>query len=192
MRHAYDVISTERVWAGRIIKVRVDQVAMPGGRIGQRDVVEHPGAVGVVVLDPTDRVLLIRQYRHSIAEVIWEIPAGIRDVAGEDLVHTAQRELLEEAGLRAATWHVLCDGLSSPGMSDESYRVFLAREPSEVPAADRPELTDEELDLDPTWVDLDEACAWVLAGTIRNSMCGLGVLAAARARDVGFRGLREI
>ena len=104
---------------------------------------------------------------------------------------TAQRELVEEAGLRAHEWSVLCDVLSSPGMSDEAYRVFLARRPVVVAESDRPALHDEEVDLDPTWVDLDEALRWVDDGTIRNAMCVIGVLGAARARSSGYRGLRS-
>lgn len=189
MSHSYDVVSSEQVFSGRVIRVRVDQVRMPGGRTGRRDIVEHPGAVGVVVLDADGRVLLIRQYRHSVGEVLWEIPAGLRDIAGESLADNARRELLEEAGVHARRWDVLCDALTSPGMTDETVRVFLAREPAVVSADERPELHEEELDLDPTWVDLDQACDWVLDGTIRNALCALGVLSAARARDAGFVGL---
>ncbi len=190
MTHSYDVTSSEVVFNGRVISLRVDQVTMPGGRVGQRDIVVHPGAVGVIVVDDDDRVLLIRQYRHSVADSLWEVPAGIRDVAGEDLVVTAQRELVEEAGLRAREWYVLGDVLSSPGMTDEAYRVFLARGPEPVPVGERPELHDEELDLDPTWVDLDEALRWVDDGTIRNGMCVVAVLGADRARRTGYRSLR--
>ena len=189
MTHRYDVTSSEVVFAGRVISLRVDQVQMPGGGIAQRDIVVHPGAVGVAVLDDADRVLLIRQYRHSVGEVLWEVPAGIRDVPDEPLVVTAQRELLEEAGMRAGRWHVLADVLSSPGMSDEAYRVFLARDPVAVDHADRPQLHDEELDLDPTWVPLDQALGWVDDGTIRNGMCVIAVLGADRARRTAYGGL---
>lgn len=188
--HRYDVVGSDVVFAGRVISVRVDRVVMPGGGVAQRDIVVHPGAVGVAVVDDADRILLIRQYRHSVADVLWEVPAGIRDIDGEDLVVTAQRELVEEAGLRAAEWYVLCDVLSSPGMSDEAYRVFLARDPVAVPDDDRPVLHDEELDLDPTWVDLDQALQWVDDGTIRNAMCVIAVLAADRARRTGYSTLR--
>jgi len=190
-RHAYDVVSSEQAFVGRIITVRVDQVSMPGGTVARRDIVEHPGAVGVVVLDARDRILLIRQYRHSVADRLWEIPAGIRDVADELPVETARRELVEEAGLRAGQWHVLCDVLSSPGMSDEAYRVFLAREPESVSDDERPDLHDEELDLDPTWVELDEAVAMIFRGEIRNAMCVIGVLAAADARRTSYAALAE-
>ena len=63
---------------------------------------------------------MIRQYRHPAGAMLWEIPAGLRDVAGEPLLETARRELLEEAGYQAADWHVLTDYLSSPGISDRA------------------------------------------------------------------------
>lgn len=190
MTHAYEVASSDVVFTGRVISLRVDQVRMPGGSAAQRDVVVHPGAVGVIVLDDRDQVLLIRQYRHSVAEFLWEVPAGIRDVPDEPLLLTAQRELVEEGGLRAQEWHVLCDVLSSPGMTDEAYRVFLARGPQVVPSEERPALHDEELDLEPTWVPLDEALSWIDDGAVRNGMCIVGLLAADRARRAGYAGLR--
>lgn len=188
MSHAYDVVSSETVFDGRVISLRVDEVRMPGGGSSRRDVVVHPGAVGVVALDDAGRVLLVEQYRHPVGERLWELPAGLRDVDGEPMVETARRELLEEAGYRAERWDVLVDALTSPGMTDEAIRVFLARGVSEV--SDRPEVHDEELDMSVDWVDLDEACSRVLRGEIRNAMCVVGVLAAARARDGGWSELR--
>ena len=161
---------------------------MPGGVTSRRDVVVHPGAVGVVALDDSGRVLLVEQYRHPVGERLWELPAGIRDVEGEPMLETAKRELLEEGGLVAERWDVLADALTSPGMTNEAVRVFLARSVS--PAPSRPALEHEELDLRTGWVDLDEACERVLRGDLRNAMCAIGVLAAARARDRGWPGLR--
>ena len=88
---------------GRIVTLRTDRVQMPDGEIAVREVIEHPGAVAIVALDENGRVLMIRQYRHPAAATLWELPAGLRDVAGEPLVQTARRELMEEAGCRAAT-----------------------------------------------------------------------------------------
>ncbi len=92
---------------GRIVTLRTDSVRMPDGEIAVREVVEHPGAVAIVALDEDDRVLMIRQYRHPAAATLWELPAGLRDVAGEPLVQTARRELIEEAGCRASDWRTL-------------------------------------------------------------------------------------
>ena len=139
---------------------------MPGGNESQRDVVIHPGAVGVVALDDQGRVMLIKQYRHPVKESLWELPAGLMDVEGELALTTAQRELGEEAGLQANTWNVLVDVLTSPGMTDEATRIYLARDISDTGNERSDE--DEEADLELAWVDLDEALRSVLSGGIRN------------------------
>lgn len=182
MAHSYDVLSTEAVYHGRVITLRRDVVTMPGGGTGVREVVEHPGAVGVVAMDDEDNVLLIRQYRHALRTAIWEVPAGIRDVAGEDPATTAARELHEETGWTAATFEHLVTAHPTPGWSDERFDVYLARDLRE--AAERPEVEDEERDLELRWLPLAEACAWVLDGRITNALCAVGVLAAARRLGV--------
>src|SRR5262249_16012662 len=122
---------------GTLVTLRTDQVQMPDGQVAKREVVEHPGAVAIVALDDDDWVLLIRQYRHPTGLLLWEIPAGIRDVAGEDPLHTAQRELLEEAGYRARDWRVLADIFSAPGITSERLYIFLARGLTAVPESER-------------------------------------------------------
>ena len=185
--HAYDVQSTETVFAGRIYSVRKDLVAMPGGGASQRDVVVHPGAVGVVALDEQGRVLLVNQYRHPVGRRLDELPAGLLDVDGEPALGAAARELVEEAGLAADTWHVLVDALPSPGMSDEAIRLYLARD---VRVVDRQVQEHEELEMTSDWVPLQEAVTQVLAGEIENAMACIGVLAAAEAERRQFVGLR--
>ena len=103
---AWPVVASDTLVRGRLVTVRTDKVRMPGGNLAERDVVLHPGAVAVLALDDAGQVLMIRQYRHPVSKLLWEIPAGLRDVAGEPLLATAQRELLEEAGYRARTWRV--------------------------------------------------------------------------------------
>lgn len=185
--HAYDVHSTETVFAGRVISVRKDQVSMPGGTSSQRDVVVHPGAVGVVALDAQGRVLLVEQYRHPVGRRLVELPAGLLDVEGEPGLDAAKRELAEEAGTGADTWHVLADALTSPGMSNESIRLYLARGVHEV---ERDVQEHEEAELTSAWIPLDEAVTRVLSGAIENAMACIGVLAAAEAERRGFAGLR--
>ena len=176
----------------RVVTVREDTVRLPDGELVRREVVEHPGAVAIVALDEAERVLLIRQYRHPAAATLWEIPAGLRDVPGEPLQQTASRELLEEAGYRAADWHVLADFLSSPGISTERIRVFLARSLTEVPAAEREYVRQhEEAYLTAAWVPLPEAVRAALAGDLHNGVAIVGILSAYAARSDGFRGLRE-
>ncbi|WP_225925056.1 NUDIX domain-containing protein [Pseudonocardia abyssalis] len=161
--------------------LRSDQVVMPGGRVAAREIVEHPGAVAIVALDADDRVMMIHQYRHAVRRRLWELPAGLLDVAGEEPVLTAQRELAEEAGLAAQEWSVLLDIVPSPGFSDESIRVFLARGVTEVgrPEMGGPEESDnEESDLTVKWVSMPVAVRMVLAGTIVNATTVAAILAA--------------
>jgi ADP-ribose pyrophosphatase len=147
-----------------------------------REVIRHPGAVAVLVLDDEGRVLLIRQYRHAIRTRAWEIPAGLLDQPGEPPLTGAQRELAEEADLAAATWNVLVDFQNSPGGSDETIRVYLARDVSAVPAFAR---HDEEADIEVRWVRLDDVVDAVLARRVQSPSLVIGTLAAvaSRARD---------
>jgi 8-oxo-dGDP phosphatase len=187
----WPVVSSAELLRGRLITVRADKVRMPDNQIAEREVVLHPGAVGVLALDDTDRILLIRQYRHPVGRLLWEIPAGLRDVAGEDPFRTAQRELLEEAGYRARDWRVLADYFSSPGFSTERLRVYLARDLELVPAAERDFVPrDEEAFLVTSWLPLEAAAAKVFAGELHNGVTALGILAGYAARSGGFARLR--
>jgi len=152
--------------------------------------VENKGAVGVVALDAVGRVVLIKQYRHPVGERLWEVPAGLRDVNGEDMLITARRELAEETDYTAARFDLLVDLQTSPGFSNETIRMYLARDLSPVPEDERHDRLDEEADLEIAWFDLDEAVAMVLRGEITNSSTVAGLLAAARARDDGWATLR--
>jgi len=186
----HEVLAHTERYAGPIFSVYTDQVTMSDGRTAERDLVINLGAVGVVALDDLGRVVLIRQYRHPVRQRLWEVPAGLRDVHGEALAVTAARELAEEADLVAARFDLLVDLYTSPGFSAETIRLFLARDLSPVPHADRHERTDEEADLEIAWFDLDEAVAMVLRGEITNAATVGGLLAAARARDDGWATLR--
>ncbi|HEV7936119.1 MAG TPA: NUDIX hydrolase [Actinomadura sp.] len=190
----WEVVGSTERFVGHVFRVRTDQVRMPNGdamEVVTRDVVVHPGSVGVLALDDDGRVLLIRQYRHPVGYLLWEAPAGLRDVEGEPLWKTAERELAEETGYRAERWDTLVDTFTSPGMSDERQRVFLARGLSEIPPDEIDfDRVHEEADLPAVWVPLDEAVAMVLAGELHNPTAVTGILAAHVARANGFRGLR--
>jgi ADP-ribose pyrophosphatase len=188
----YPTLSSRTAFEGRIVSVRQDEVQMSDGSTGQRDVVVHPGAVGVIALDDADRVVMIRQYRHPVRSYLWEVPAGLKDVSGEPLIETARRELLEEAGLVAQRWDRLLDLYASPGGSSEEVTIFLGRDLS---VADRPAdftLAAEELDLEVARVPLDDAVAAVRDGRIRNSLAVAGILAAVTARADDWHGLRPV
>ncbi|CPY54204.1 Hypothetical MutT/nudix family protein [Mycobacteroides abscessus] len=103
-RHEFVTLESEPVYMGGILALRRDRVAMPGGRSATREVVEHYGAVAVAAVDEAGRVALVYQYRHPLGHRLWELPAGLLDIAGEDSQRAAARELLEEAGIEAGTW----------------------------------------------------------------------------------------
>ncbi|MBV9870564.1 MAG: NUDIX hydrolase [Frankiaceae bacterium] len=175
--------------SGRVIDIRTDKVAMPGASLATRDVVVHPGAVGIIALDIGGRVLLLRQYRHPVKRFLWEPPAGLLDEAGEDPLAAAKRELYEEAHLQAARWDVLLDVFTSPGMTDEAVRIYLAREVSEA-TGPRFEGEHEETAMPIEWVPLDEAVRLAQAGHLHNPLAVMGILAASAAAREAFAGLR--
>src|SRR5215203_6929991 len=180
--HEFQVLDSEKVYEGRVIALRRDTVAMPGGGSSAREIVHNPGAVAVVALDDEDRVVLLRQYRHPVGQHLWELPAGLRDEDGEPPLETAKRELAEEALLAAARWSLLLTVANSPGFSDEIVQVYLAEGLS---AVDRPEgflVEHEEADMTLDRVPLADAVQRVFDGDIVNSSAVAGLLAAAQYR----------
>jgi ADP-ribose pyrophosphatase len=166
-----------------VMALRSDVVSRPGhGHEGfRRLVLEHPGAVIVLAVDDEERVLVLEQYRHPVQRRFVELPAGLCDVDDEDPLTTAQRELLEEAELRAATWEHLLTTHPSPGISSERHEIFLAKDLAPAPRGDF-ELTHEEADMTTSWVPLDELVDAVLQSRVTDGPLGLAVLAYATRR----------
>ncbi|MGV9880434.1 NUDIX domain-containing protein [Streptomyces sp. NPDC003006] len=171
----WQVTATETPFVGNKTSVRTDDVVMPDGSVVHRDYQVHPGSVAVLALDGEGRVLVIRQYRHPVRQKLWEIPAGLLDVPGENPLHAAQRELYEEAHVKAEDWRVLTDVYTTPGGCDEAVRVFLARDLAEA-EGERFEVFEEEADMELTRVPLDELVRGVLAGELHNNCLVVGVL----------------
>ncbi|MFD1720650.1 NUDIX domain-containing protein [Amnibacterium endophyticum] len=178
----HPVTARTEVFHGRVWDVASETFDYDGTSI-TREVILHPGAVAILALDDEDRVLLIRQYRHPQRSRMWEIPAGLMDMAGESPLAGAQRELGEEADLAAATWHVLAEFANTPGGSDETIRIYLARDVSALPAFER---HDEEADIEVRWVPLDEVVDAVLARRVQSPSLVFGALAAQAARSRGW------
>ncbi|MGR2754014.1 NUDIX domain-containing protein [Agromyces arachidis] len=176
------------VFDGRIWDVRRDAFAYGDDALRiEREYVDHPGAVAVLVLDEDDRVLLIKQYRHPVRARDWEIPAGLLDQPDEPALEAARRELAEEADLVASDWSVLVDYFTTPGGSSEAIRIFLARGVGDADEAfDREH---EEADMEVRWVPLDACVDAVLGRRLGNPSLAIGVLAAAAARARGWRTL---
>jgi ADP-ribose pyrophosphatase len=189
---SWPVAATDPLLKHWLLKVRSDKVQMPDKNFAERTVVSHPGAVAVLALDDADRVLMIRQYRHPVGYQLWEIPAGLRDAAGEPPLETARRELFEETGYRAREWHVLIDYFTSPGFSTERLRIYLARGVELVKDGEAPGYVrhDEEKYLVQKWVPLDDAVRLAFAGKLHNSAAITGVLAAQSAQATSFSTLR--
>jgi 8-oxo-dGTP pyrophosphatase MutT (NUDIX family) len=119
-------IGGEVVWEGRITKVRIDRFRYDDGKEAEREIVEHPGAVGVVAHDG-ERVYLVRQPREAVDDPgLLELPAGKLDEEGESPLDTAQRELAEEIGKGARTWQHLTSFYTSPGFTNEECHLFMA------------------------------------------------------------------
>lgn len=186
----WTVTGSSTPFSGAVIGVRSDEVRMPDGSLARRDYLTHPGSVGVLALDDRDRVVVLSQYRHPVRRKLWELPAGLLDVPGENPLNAARRELYEEAHIKAEDWRVLADLYTTPGGSDEAVRIFLARGLSDADG-DRYAVSDEEADMELARVPVGELVRGILAGGLQNSLLAVGVLAlqAARAGD-GLQALR--
>jgi 8-oxo-dGTP pyrophosphatase MutT (NUDIX family) len=188
---SWPVADRETVWdSGRVISIRSDTITSPSGESLRRDVVVHPGAVGVICLDDDDRVLVVSQYRHPVGHRLIEPVAGLLDVEDEDYRDAAARELFEEGAVVATSWHVLVDSTSSPGMTSEAIRIYLARGVSEVPTADRYVGHGEEAHMQVSWQPIDDLVEGIMAGRLHNPVMIMGVLAAAHSRRNGWADLR--
>lgn len=173
------IVSSDIAFTGRVWNIRHDVFDYNGHELA-RDYVDHPGAVAVLVLDNDDRALLIQQYRHPIRRRDWEIPAGLLDIANEDPLVAAQRELAEEADLVAAEWTPLVRFNSSPGGSNEHIQVYLARG---ITATSHPFARhEEEADILTRWVPLQAVVEGVLRGDLHNSILAIAVLAVHAGR----------
>ncbi len=170
--------STTR-FEGRIVTVTVDEVQLPNGTRAELEVVHHPGGAVVAAVDRDERVCLLRQYRYVADGWIWELPAGKLEPSEPPLA-TAQRELAEEAGVRARSWSSLGSYVSSPGVFSEVLHLFLARDLE--PTASAPEIHEV---LEVHWIPLAEACRRALDGELRDGKTALGLLRAAHQIAAG-------
>ena len=118
-------LESREIYKGRILRLRVDTVALPNGKTSLREIVEHPGGVGILALDENGCVPMVTQYRYAFSRTLLEIPAGKRE-PGEEPFTTARRELKEEVGATAAEWQPLGEMIASPGCYDEVLHLYLA------------------------------------------------------------------
>lgn len=167
-------ISSERVFDGRLVKVRVDKVKLPSGREATREVVEHPGAVAILPVTSDGKLTLVRQFRYAIGRSILEVPAGTRE-PGEPDEETARRELHEEVGLQAGKIELLARFFISPGWCNEELVAFRATNLHEIGA--QPE-QDEDLEI--VEVDPADVPNLIASGDIGDAKTITAVLAHLR------------
>ena len=127
-------VESEEVYGGKLFTVYRDQVRLPNGHVTTREIVRHPGSVGIIPRHADGRIVLVRQFRYVTGRELWEIPAGTLDKPGEEIPAAARRELAEEAGLKAQRWTVLGSAYLMPGYCDERMTFFLAEDLSPTEA----------------------------------------------------------
>jgi ADP-ribose pyrophosphatase len=171
---AAKVLSSELVLHTRVFDVQREKVIEPSGLEATRDIIVHPGSVVVLPVLPDGRIVLIRQYRHSVEQYLWELVAGRRD-GDESFVAGARRELREETGYRAGKMQLLVDLFPSPGFLRENMPIFLATGLKKGEASPEP---DEKITQ--TIVTLREAEKWIRRGKIRDGKTVAGILYYAK------------
>ena len=178
LRDDAPLVEAATVFEGKVFDVNRETVGFGGGTM-VREYTAHHGAVAVLAIDDDDRVLLINQYRQPVRTRLWEIPAGLLDVEGEDPLDAAKRELAEETDLVADDWSEPLAFFTSPGQSDEQVTLYEARGLHSAPAPHH--RTDEEAEIVVRWVSLDEALDAAFSGRIGNAILLIALL-RARAR----------
>jgi ADP-ribose pyrophosphatase len=167
-------ITTTRLYEGRVVNLRVDEVELADGRRTTREIVEHPGAVAILAWDGA-RVALVRQWRHAASRELLEVPAGTLDQTDDDPQATARRELAEECALEARNWERGPTFYTAPGFCTEIMHTFLAT--GIEPAAEAHGADDEAIETE--WLSLADALDACDDGTIRDakSLAAIGWLA---------------
>ena len=171
LRETY--VSGETLYEGAILTLEKWKVRLPDGREAAREIVLHKGAAAIVPVDQNGQVTLVRQHRVALDQMLWEIPAGKLDYTGEDPLSCARRELEEETGLRAKSWQLLNQVITTPGFCTEQIAIYLATDLSQHEVH-----RDQDEFLQLTRMQLDEAVARVLAGEMTDAKTCLGLLMA--------------
>lgn len=173
VEESHPILESELLHHGLIFDMRRDTVDYADVPI-VREYIDHPGAVAIVAVDDQGRIAVVDQYRHPVRKRMWEIPAGLRDVPGEDPLAAAKRELAEETDLQASEWSPLLLLDNSPGGSAEELHVYLARGLS--PAHSDYVREAEEADMTVSWATPEEVVDGILAGRLSNPSLVAGVL----------------
>lgn len=171
----FSKVSEREVHRGHVISTAVGTFVAPDGTEFERDLVHHPGAVSIVPLFEDGTVVLVRQYRAPLDGYLLEVPAGKRDVANEEPIVTARRELAEEIGMTADHVELLAEFYNSPGFSDEHSYTFLARGLHET-RMQRDGIEEQSMEIE--HVPLSLVPALIQAGEITDAKTIIGLMMA--------------
>ncbi|MGB9779423.1 NUDIX hydrolase [Caldanaerobacter sp.] len=165
-----ETVSSKRIFEGKIINLRVDEVKLPNGKVTTREVVEHPGGVSIVAVTNEGKLLLVKQYRKPAEEILLEIPAGKLE-KGEDPKECAKRELSEETGYEAGYLKHLLTFYTTPGFSNEKMYLYFAKDLKKVKVH-----PDEDEFLEVVEYSPEELWQMILKNMIKDSKTVIGVL----------------
>lgn len=170
-------IRSQDIFSGRIVKLKVDTVRLPDGRESTREIIEHAGAVAIVALNKEGQIIMVRQYRKPVEQVLLEIPAGTME-KGEDPLLCAQRELREETGYTAGNWEKILSYYSAPGFTDEQLHLYMATDLS-----DGDTQPDEDEFVETAILPLEKAYQLIFDGQIIDGKSIIGIQYALRGRE---------
>ena len=165
-------ISSDRIYTGKVISLKVDTVEIDNKGYKKREIVEHPGAVAIVAITEDNKVVLVKQFRKPIEQVIWELPAGKLEI-GESPKECAIRELKEETGYSAKNLKLLHKFFTSAGFSNQKIYIFLATGLTKG----EPDFDDDEF-IEKYEIDINEAQNMVIKNEIEDAKTSIGILLA--------------
>ena len=163
-------ISSDRIYTGKVISLKVDTVEVDNKGYKKREIVEHPGAVAIVAITEDNKVVLVKQFRKPIEQVIWELPAGKLEI-GESPKECAIRELKEETGYSAKNLKLLHKFFTSAGFSNQKIYIFLATGLTKG----EPDFDDDEF-IEKYEIDINEAQNMVIKNEIEDAKTSIGIL----------------
>lgn len=162
-------MKSDKIYEGKILNLKVDTVELPDKKYSKREIVEHPGGVGIITITDDNSLVLVKQYRKAVEEFIWEIPAGKLEV-NEEPRETAIRELREETGYEAKKLTYITEFYTSPGYCNEKIHLFLAEDLIEVEHSPDPgEFIEKKI------ISLDDLSKMLDRGEIMDSKTMIGI-----------------
>lgn len=165
-------LHTQEIFNGKVISLQVDDVLLPNGEGAKREIVKHPGAVGIIPITKDNKIVLVEQYRKPLEKSIIEIPAGKLE-PGEAPEATAVRELEEETGYTTKNIKKICSFFTSPGFADEIMHLYITRD---IEKLENPPSPDEDEFVEILELTLEEAKKYVLEERIHDAKTNYAIL----------------